>query len=220
MKNKPAPKKVADFFDKYAFDFNSIYGTGSNPLMNFLNKKLRKSMEIRFIKTIDGCDLIEGCRIIDIGCGAGHYTIALAKKGAAYLYGIDFAKNMIDLARNNAEKAGVGDKCKFDLSDFLAEPIQDEFDYSIIMGFMDYSKNPRAVIEKVLNITKSKAFFSFPASGGILALQRKLRYLNRCNLFFYDRNKILEIFKGLNYKKLTIEKAHRDYFVTVEMKNG
>jgi ubiquinone/menaquinone biosynthesis C-methylase UbiE len=210
-------KRVSDFFDTYAADFNAIYGSKNSFLNNLINRHLRKAMMFRFIKTIEGCCPLEGKKIIDIGCGSGHYAVTLAKKGAASVYGIDFAKGMIDLAKKSAGQAGVNDKCAFDLVDFTADPIPGQFDYAVVMGFMDYIKEPRPVIEKVLSITKLKAFFSFPAVGGILALQRKLRYKNRCDLFFYDKGKICDLFKGMSYKDLKIEKIDRDFFVTVSM---
>lgn len=208
---------VAEFFDKYAVDFNAIYGGRNGFLNNLINKHFRKSMMLRFIKTIEGCYPVDGKKIIDIGCGAGHYAVTLAKKGAAYIYGIDFAQGMIDLARKHAQQSGVGNKCKFDLVDFISEPIEGTFDYAILMGLMDYIKEPRSVIEKALSLTKSKAFFSFPVREGILAWQRKLRYRKRCDLFFYDKKQICNILKGMDYKDLEIEKIGRDFFVTVHM---
>jgi len=206
---------VATFFDKYAVDFDSIYGPQNNFFDKFINEHFRKCMKIRFIKTIEGCSPVDGKSVIDIGCGAGQYVRALVKKGAGYVYGIDFAQGMIDLARKNAVCDGIESKCKFDLVDFLADPIPGTFDYAVVMGFMDYMKEPKAVVKKVLSFTTSRAFFSFPANGGILAWQRKLRYLHRCPLFLYDKKKIYSIFKGLLYKDLMVEKIGRDFFVTV-----
>jgi len=211
MKNK-----VAEFFDKYSINFNSIYGGSSSFFNNLINNHFRKAMKIRFIKTIEGCYPLNGKRIIDIGCGSGHYAITLAKNGAEYLYGIDFAQGMIDLAQKNAKQSGVYNKCKFDLVNFVSDPVNSTFDYAILMGFMDYIQEPKAVIEKALSITKSKVFLSFPVRGDILAWQRKLRYLNRCSLFFYNKKQIYNIFKGLSYKELTIERIGRDFFVTVK----
>lgn len=210
MKNK-----VSEFFDKYAVDFNSIYGEGGNFFNNFINNHLRKAMKLRFIKTIEGCYPLNGKKVIDIGCGAGQYAVALAKNGAEYVYGIDFTRGMIDLAKKKAEQSGVSDKCKFDLVDFISDPVRSIFDYVILMGFLDYVQEPKIVIGNALSIAKSKMFLSFPARGGILAWQRKLRYLNRCNLFFYDRKQIVSLFKGLSYRDLTVEKIDRDFFVTV-----
>ena len=207
---------VAEFFDKYAIDFNSIYAERNN-FSNFINSHLRRSMKLRFIKTIENCYPLNGKNIIDIGCGAGHYVIALAKNGADHVYGIDFAQGMIDLAKKKAEQSGVGNKCKFALVDFMSDSISSTFDYSILMGFMDYIKEPRAVIGKAISITKSKMFISFPVRGGILAWQRKLRYMNRCSIFFYDKKQIYDLFRGFKHKNLTIEKIDRDFFVIVTL---
>jgi len=207
--------KVKSFFDKYAVDFNSIYGGKNNFFNSLINNYLRKAMKLRFMKTIQGCHPLKDKKIIDIGCGAGQYEIALAKKGAEHIYAIDFSKEMIDLAKKNVEKAGIEDKCRFDLVNFISDPVSGVFDYAIIMGFMDYVKDPKTVIKKVLSVTKSKVFFSFPVRGGILAWQRKLRYMPRCSLFFYDKKQILDLFKELDYKSLSIEKIGRDFFVTV-----
>jgi hypothetical protein len=69
----------------------------------------------------------------------------------------------------------------------------------------------------VLSITKSKAFFSFPAEGGILAWQRKLRYKKRCDLFMYNIEELHELFGSVSYKKIEFQKIGRDFFVTIFM---
>ncbi|MBU4305744.1 MAG: methyltransferase domain-containing protein [Candidatus Omnitrophica bacterium] len=213
-------KSTAEFFDSYAHGFNAIYGNKNTFLNNLINKYFRESMKLRYDKTIEGCYPIKGKTVIDIGCGPGHYSITLAKKGADYISGIDFAEAMIDLARQNAKNTGVENKCNFILGDFMNTVIKDKFDYSIVMGFMDYIEEPWKVIEKVLSITKAKAFFSFPVEGGVLAWQRKLRYKKKCNLFMYNIEQLHELFANLNYKKLEVEKISRDLFVTVYMENG
>ena len=111
----------------------------------------------------------------------------------------------------------MNSKCKFEMLNFITDPVTDVFDYAILMGLMDYIKDPRAVIKKALSVTKSKAFFSFPAKGGVLAWQRKLRYMIRCNLFFYDEARIRGLFKGLEHKELMIEKIGRDFFVIASL---
>ncbi len=211
-------RSTSEFFDTYAHGFSAIYGNKNTFLNNLINQYFRKSIKLRFYKTIEGCYPIKGKSVIDIGCGPGHYSITLAKKGAKYVCGIDFAEGMIDLARQNAKYAGVEDRCNFILGDFVAEVIKDKFDYSIVMGFMDYSKEPRKLIEKVLAITKSKAFFSFPVDSGILAWQRKIRYQKKCDLFLYNSEQLNTLFSDLNYKELKVEKIGRDFFVAVYTK--
>jgi len=208
---------TSGFFDSYAQDFNAIYGNKNNLLNNLINKLFRKTMKIRFSKTVEGCFPIDGKNVIDIGCGPGHYSITLAQKGASHILGIDFAEGMINHAKKNAEHAGALSTCDFVLGDFSTYDFRNRFDYSIIMGFMDYIEKPKEVIEKVLSITKSKAFFSFPSDRGFLAWQRKLRYKRKCRLFMYNVEQLHELFKDLDYKEIKVEKLDRDYFVTVFM---
>ncbi len=49
---------------------------------------------------------IKPCKVIDIGCGEGFYSIYLASKGFDVL-GIDISENAIKYAKENAKKKGV-----------------------------------------------------------------------------------------------------------------
>ncbi len=214
-----AQATVSEFFDSYASDFDAIYGTKNTPWNRLLNRYLRASMRIRFEKVLASCDPIEGKSVIDIGSGPGHFAISLARKGADHVLGIDFAEGMIDLANRYAQKAGVADRCRFDLGDFLEYPVAEPFDYAVVMGFMDYIAEPRTIIEKVLSITRDRAFFSFPAAGGFLAWQRKLRYRKRCELYMYTAAQLEELFSQAGDYSVRIEPIARDFFVTVTI-NG
>jgi 2-polyprenyl-3-methyl-5-hydroxy-6-metoxy-1,4-benzoquinol methylase len=209
--------RTEQFFHSYAHDFNAIYGNSNTFVNRWVNRYLRASMRLRYEKTIAGCFPIEGKTVLDIGCGPGHYSVALAKNGAARVYGIDFADEMIAIAARNAATAGLNGRCQFARHDFLTDPIEGKYDYSIVMGFMDYMADPRKTIERVLSVTKGKAFFSFPAEGGILAWQRKLRYKQRCPLYLYTRTQLDQLFSGLRAAHVNCEQIARDYFVTVTM---
>ena len=209
--------RTSQFFHSYAHDFNAIYGNSNTFVNRWINRYLRASMRLRYEKTIAGCSPIEGKTVLDIGCGPGHYSVALAKNGAARVYGIDFADEMIAIASQNAESAGVKGRCQFARHDFLADPIDGKYDYTIAMGFMDYMADPRKTIEKVLSVTKGKAFFSFPTDGGLLAWQRKLRYKQRCPLYLYSQAQLDQLFSGVGRDQVRCERIARDYFVTVTM---
>jgi len=209
------PKQsVSDFFDSYSRHFNAIYGNENTLSNRVINGLFRKSMRLRYVKSLEGCEPIAGKTVLDVGCGPGHYSIALALRGASSLLGIDFANGMIELAKQNAARAGVKDRCEFVTADFMTYPIPEPFDYSIVMGFMDYASEPRKVIQRVLSLTRAKAFFSFPVDGGILGWQRKLRYKDRCNLFMYRREHIRKLFQDAHLGEFEVERISRDFFVT------
>ena len=208
-------ERTSVFFDRYAVDFDAIYGNDNRALERVVNRLFRHAMVVRYEKTIAGCNPIEGRTVIDIGCGSGHYSVALARAGAARVLGLDFAPGMLEIARASAEKLGVADRCSFERGDFLSYPLPEQFDYAVVMGFMDYVSDPRRVIDRVLAIVRRRAFFSFPKDGGPLAWQRKLRYRNRCDLFLYREDLIRSLFSATG-AKFSIESIGRDFFVTLE----
>jgi 2-polyprenyl-3-methyl-5-hydroxy-6-metoxy-1,4-benzoquinol methylase len=209
-------KSVAEFFDSYSSGFNALYGTQKGIVNSLTNRMFRKSMKLRFELTVRGCCPIEGKRVLDIGCGPGHYSVHLAKQGAAQVLGLDFAPGMLEIARENARRNSVNVRCQFINADFLSHPLDEKFDYTIVMGFMDYIEHPANVIEKVLTTTTSKAFFSFPIDGGLLAWQRRQRYKNRCDLFLYGLEQVKDLFQNKS-QKVEIERISRDFFVTVQV---
>jgi SAM-dependent methyltransferase len=206
--------RTSEFFQAYARDFDAIYGTRNTWLNRLINTFWRRSMKLRYEETLKGCTPITGKRVLDVGCGPGHYAVALARRGAGYVLGLDFAPGMLELARARATQAGVADRCRFELADFLAYPLTETFDYAVVMGFMDYVREPGAVIAKVLQATREKAFFSFPAAGGLLAWQRRLRYRQRCELFLYSEKDLEKLFADTG-ARWECRRLARDYFVTV-----
>jgi cyclopropane fatty-acyl-phospholipid synthase-like methyltransferase len=72
---------------------------------------------------------IKPCRCIDLGCGAGNYSIYLAKNGFD-VTGIDISPSAIGIAKENANVKGV--QCRFIAADviFAGEQIKDTFDFA------------------------------------------------------------------------------------------
>jgi len=213
----PTEDRTSEFFHSYARDFDAIYGTRNTFLNRLINTFLRRSMKLRYEETLKGCDPIAGKSVLDVGCGPGHYAVALAQRGATQILGLDFAPEMLALARARAESAGVAARCRFELGDFLTYPLNETFDYAVVMGFMDYVRDPGAVIAKVLEATRSKAFFSFPAAGGLLAWQRRRRYRQRCDLFLYSEADLKKMFSGTG-SGWELKRLARDYFITVYLR--
>jgi 2-polyprenyl-3-methyl-5-hydroxy-6-metoxy-1,4-benzoquinol methylase len=208
-------KSTQGFFHQYAGDFDAIYSNRTGLVNGVVNGLFRKSMKLRFQKSVEACDPIEGRTVLDVGCGPGHFSITLAQRGAGQVTGIDFADGMLKIAAQHAEKAGVGRTCKFKVADFSKFTAPEPFDYVIVMGFMDYMANPRQVVDKVMSLTRRKAMLSFPAAGGFLAWQRELRYKKRCDLFLYRKDQLDQLFSSIPGATVKIEPIARDFFVTV-----
>ena len=56
---------------------------------------------------------LPGARVLDFGCGPGKEVVELATAGAREVIGLDIRQEMLDRAREQAEHAGVADRCRF-----------------------------------------------------------------------------------------------------------
>jgi 2-polyprenyl-3-methyl-5-hydroxy-6-metoxy-1,4-benzoquinol methylase len=211
------PERTAAFFDRYAADFDAIYGNRNTVLNRFVNSAFRSSMRVRYEMTIAGCEPIAGRTVLDVGSGPGHYSVELARRGAARVLGIDFADGMLDIARSAAARAGVQDRTTFERVDFFTHTFAEKFDCVILMGFMDYVEHPVPAVRKALDLAKQRAFFSFPVSGGVLAWQRKLRYRSRCDLFLYSEEDVHRIMREAAASTFEITRIGRDMFVAATL---
>jgi ubiquinone/menaquinone biosynthesis C-methylase UbiE len=66
-----------------------------------------------------------GQTVIDLGAGTGHFAIQAAKRGARAI-AVDISQNMLNYAREKAEKAGVAKNMDFRLGGFLSYEHTDE----------------------------------------------------------------------------------------------
>lgn len=208
---------VADYFDRQAKRFPMINRGGAHCGRRLVDSLFRRSLKLRFERTLSECDPISGRRVLDVGCGPGSYSIALARRGAERVAGIDVSSRMIELAAQHAAAAGVGEKCIFQVADLREFDANEPFDYVIVMGVMDYVQDAAGFITKVLSLTRGKALFSFPKRGGILSWQRRLRYRWKCPIFLCAREELIGLFKSTMCSSPRIERLARDWFVTCRM---
>src|SRR5262249_28902599 len=69
-------------------------------------------------KMLDMAKLTPKDFLMDLGSGDGRTVIAAAKRGA-HAMGIEYNPNMVELAKRNAAKAGVGDRASFEQADLF-----------------------------------------------------------------------------------------------------
>lgn len=202
------------FFNNHAKLLAFTYTNQSSFLGKIVNPVFSRSMRLRFKRTLSYCQPIQDKTVVDLGCGPGHYAIALAQKGAKKVVGIDFAEEMIKIANQKALSLGLADRCRFIVQDIHNYSPKETFDYAIAMGVTDYTETPESVIAKVLELAEEKAFLSFPASGGWSAL-RKVLYWGTCSLSLYNRDQLIDLLGRFSIYSYEIEKLNHDYFVVV-----
>ena len=128
------------YFHDHASQFDSIYHEGQ-PLQRAFNRTFRKAIYERFAITFEQAEPLTGKTVLDIGCGSGRYAVEFARRGASRVTGIDYAPNMLSLARQYAQAQGVGDRCEFIEGDFTTHVVNRTFDvtegiYAGLMGLL------------------------------------------------------------------------------------
>ena len=207
--------RVRSYFDGAADSFDSIYRTEKSFTQKLVDGLFHGVIHRRYELTFELCgEGLTGKRALDIGCGSGRYSIELARRGAE-VKGLDFAPAMVELAAKMADEAGVDECCHFEQCDFLSWNQPHDFDICLGIGFFDYIEKPEIVLEKTLNDSSKNILASFPKKGGLLYIQRKIRYwLRNCPLYFYSEKRLHAILKTLG-KEYSIIDNDREFFVII-----
>ncbi|WP_454729992.1 class I SAM-dependent methyltransferase [Cellulosimicrobium protaetiae] len=95
-----------------------------------------------------------GSRVVDVGCGFGWSTLALARAyPEAVLHGVDVDRPSVAAARAAAEEAGLADRVTFHLADAaelgLVEPAGLPFDAALAFECVHDMPRPAAVLDAV-----------------------------------------------------------------------
>jgi len=210
---------VETHFNRKYRQFDSFYNQKKGLVARLIDNTFRKSMRLRFEKVIHSIEPYKDKTVLDIGCGAGRYSLALAHQGVKLAYGIDFAPNMIAEARQQAQQQKVDEICRFQRADFMTMDLDQTYHHAFAMGVMDYIEAPVAFVRKAMQVSNVSVMLSFPSAGGPVQWGRKHYFfkIKKCPVYFYRRQDIQRIAKEAGAKEFTIEKLAKDYFLTIQL---
>ncbi len=96
----------------------------------------------------------KGKKCLDVGCGGGRYSLALAGLGAKEVQGIDVSKAAVADARKRAKAMGVKN-VKFQVGSALDLPFADaSFDCVIFSGVLMITEEPVKALAEMARVTK------------------------------------------------------------------
>jgi tRNA (mo5U34)-methyltransferase len=91
---------------------------------------------------------LSGRTVLDIGCNAGFYSIAMKRRGAARVLGIDFDETYLAQARFAAEMADA--EIEFQkLSVYDVGALNERFDIVLFMGVLYHLRHPLLALDLV-----------------------------------------------------------------------
>lgn len=176
-------------WDRHAAEFAGFYG-------DWLQRIFRSAIFVRADRAIEQIRRTPGASILDIGCGPGRNSVLFVKHaGASRVVAVDFAENMIQMARQSAERHGVADRCRFTAADFMHLDLAGEtFDYTVALGVMDYLHDPLPMLRKMRAHTRRRLIASFPRFGLLTTPVRKLRFaLRGMGVYWYTRSRAMRL---------------------------
>jgi ubiquinone/menaquinone biosynthesis C-methylase UbiE len=123
--------------------FESMERSSAGMYRNQLMKHWLPSMP-QVIKALE-----EGGSALDVGCGSGRCTIALAQAfPKATIFGFDAHGGSLERARNNARAAGVADRITFELVDCTKLPSA-KFDFISTFDVVHDSVDPVGLLRSI-----------------------------------------------------------------------
>jgi ubiquinone/menaquinone biosynthesis C-methylase UbiE len=143
-------------------------------------------------------DIIEenivGKNVLDMGCGSGRYSIALAKAGAGHVIGVDLQSKSFAAAKQWCEDNNLsvqfeeGNVCRLSFDDNI-------FDFVFCNGVLHHTSSIEKGLQELSRVLKrlGKAFLYLYASGGVFwTTRRALRRVFKKIPIFYTKS-ILQI---------------------------
>ena len=157
--------RQAKYWNAQAQAFQQIYARDKPGLPGLLDRVFRRDMYERFEFAMDASDPVAGRTFLDVGCGSGVYCLALARRGAARVTGLDIADAMLDLCRAAAEREGLGTGCDFVRAELMQVRPDVPFDVTLGIGLFDYVADPLPLLRKMREVTRDRVILSFPRLG-------------------------------------------------------
>jgi ubiquinone/menaquinone biosynthesis C-methylase UbiE len=116
--------------------------------------EIYRARQDRVLDWIDGLGLEPGSQMLEVGCGAGFLSIALAQRGFR-LHAIDSVEDMVKLASQHAMAAQLTHLLSLSLGDVHCLTFEDNtFDLVVALGVIPWVERPELALQEIARVTK------------------------------------------------------------------
>lgn len=98
--------------------------------------------------------------VLDIGCAYGYFCFAAEKSGASRIVGTEQKHHRF--IGSNIIKEIKGSACEFYWQDVFSEPLEEKFDYVLLLNVLHHLTNPIAALETAASLCNEKLVIEFP----------------------------------------------------------
>jgi ubiquinone/menaquinone biosynthesis C-methylase UbiE len=167
-----------------------------------------------FVKGGLKIDELKEKKIIDVGCGSGRFTIALAQMGVKEIVGVDLGESGIKIGEEFARKLNLKN-IKFIKNDVLSLPFDDEsFDFVFSKGVLHHTGNLEKGLDEYHRVMKKGGigYLYLYGSGGIFWNSRKKMREVMKDIPMQYTQKVLEIIGMPNKRYVFVD----SWYVPIE----
>jgi len=141
-------EKVNAYFQLQSTYWKEIYASSG------LYGEIYRNRHDAVLDWVDSLNHPSGTRVLEIGCGAGLMSIALAQRGF-HVYAIDSVETMVEQARKLAFDAEFAGILTVDLGDVYSLTFEDEsFDLVIAIGVIPWLDRVDLAIQQMARVTR------------------------------------------------------------------
>jgi 2-polyprenyl-3-methyl-5-hydroxy-6-metoxy-1,4-benzoquinol methylase len=141
-------EEVSTYFQVRSSYWKDIYEGNSLPA------EIYRQRQAATLAWVDELALSSDSRVLEIGCGAGFLSVALAERGLR-VHAIDAAEAMVELTRQHAQEVGVAELVTVDTGDVYALAFPDDsFDLVIALGVIPWLAEPELAIREMARVTR------------------------------------------------------------------
>ena len=143
-----AQRRVNEYFESSSDYWNEIY-SGDKLLPTIYQDRHNTALD--WIRKLG---LRADARVLEIGCGAGLITVALAGEGHT-VDAMDTTTAMLQMTRRHAVHRGVQDRIRLHLADVHALPFEAQtFDLVIAIGVIPWLHSEQAALQEIHRVLK------------------------------------------------------------------
>jgi ubiquinone/menaquinone biosynthesis C-methylase UbiE len=141
-------RQVDEYFKSETLRWDLIYKS------THLLDRIYQLRSLRVLKMVDALHMPERSRVLEVGCGAGHTTVKLARRGYA-VFGVDTLKEMIALTRHSATEGKMAERVFLSIGDVCSLHFPDcTFDLTIAIGVLPWVLSADTAIEELSRVVK------------------------------------------------------------------
>lgn len=186
---------VREHFDRAAARFDAVYEERKPLHQRIIDRVFRRVVVERFRLICNLAPLPGDWKVLDVGCGPGRYALALAALGASRVVGVDFAEEMIRIAKEEAKRQDLSDRCEFHVAEFKDFSTDEKFEAVVATGYFDYLEEPLVDLGIMVGACSGRILASFPKRWEWRVPMRRLRFLlSRSFVRFYSEREVLDLF--------------------------